>query len=531
MKTNMIDLIKRKIPQDQKQNYMDATSLDSVRNAYLQGQDRLSLNPSTDNSMSFIDKTDILGKLFPTTQNPGTQTQNNIANKIPEIVLPVQPEQTVQPDGNTYVESDAVKAAKDALAQQMAQKPGAYKSQWQNSLDEAMDKILNREKFEYDLNGDMLYQQYKDQYVNQGRQAMMDAMGRASALTGGFGNSWAQSAGQQTFQGYFQQLNDKIPELYQLALDRYNMDGEQLMDQLAILLEREGMDYDRYRDQMSDFLTERGYLTDRYDTERNYDYNIFTDNRDFNYQVNRDKVADEQWQKEFDEAIRQYLASADPEVRAAYNALGIGTGGTGDSVTGDGLTGGISTGNPFLDMIIGNMSSGSGNSGKGGGKLGGSNTTSLYYEGSKKPTSSTKGDIVDQVIRGDFGNGQARKDALKKAGYSDAEIKQIQAEVNKRMAGVTADDDDTVVPPGSMKSMFEQATGSTRYDNTGTKFTSEEYKAFEIEVGMNRTAGGKATTIVDALVEGKITEKQADELQKKYNLTDAEIEKALGMGN
>lgn len=501
MKTNMIDLIKRKIPQDQKQNYMDATSLDSVKNAYLKGQNRLSLNPPADTGLvNPFDKADILDKFYPTVQNPGTQMQNNIANKIPENVLPVQP------DGNTYVESDAVRAAKNALAQQMAQKPGAYKSQWQNSLDEAMDKILNREKFEYDLNGDMLYQQYKDQYVNQGRQAMMDAMGRASALTGGFGNSWAQSAGQQTFQGYLQQLNDKIPELYQLALDRYNMDGEQLLDQLAILLEREGLDYDRYRDQMSDFLTERGYLTDRYDTERNYDYNIFTDNRDFNYQVDRDKVADEQWQKEFDEAIRQYLASSDPEVRAAYNALGIGTGGTGNSVIGDGLTGGISTGNPFLDMYLGSMISGSGSSGKGGGKLGGSNTTSLYYEGSKKPTSSTKGDIVDQVIRGDFGNGQARKDALKKAGYSDAEIKAIQAEVNKRMAGVTADDDDDKVVPST---------------DTGTSGSKPTYKEIEGEIIKAYGSGNVGySDVLQALKEelaaGNITPEEYEALRKKH---------------
>ena len=85
---------------------------------------------------------------------------------------------------------------------------GQYQSPWQTQLNDTISKILNREKFSYDLNGDALYQQYKDQYVNQGQQAMMDTMGQAQAMTGGYGNSYAQTVGQQTYQGYLQQLND-----------------------------------------------------------------------------------------------------------------------------------------------------------------------------------------------------------------------------------------------------------------------------------------------------------------------------------
>jgi hypothetical protein len=55
----------------------------------------------------------------------------------------------------------------------------------QEAYDKAMNEILNRKDFSYDLNGDMLYQQYKDNYINQGKMAMMDTMGQASAMTGG----------------------------------------------------------------------------------------------------------------------------------------------------------------------------------------------------------------------------------------------------------------------------------------------------------------------------------------------------------
>ena len=101
-----------------------------------------------------------------------------------------------------YMESDAVKQAQSMLQQQMSNKPGQYTSPWHTQLNDTINKILNREKFSYDLNGDALYQQYKDQYTTQGQMAMMDTMGQAAALTGGYGNSYAQSVGQQAYQGY-----------------------------------------------------------------------------------------------------------------------------------------------------------------------------------------------------------------------------------------------------------------------------------------------------------------------------------------
>lgn len=294
-----------------------------------------------------------------------------------------------------YVESEAVKAAKQALEQQQAMKPGEYKSQWQDSLNEAMDKILNREKFTYDLNGDALYNQYKDQYVTQGKQAMMDTIGQASALTGGYGNSYAQSVGQQTFQGYLQGLNDKVPELYQMALDRYNQEGQDLYNEYGLYADREDMDYGKYRDQFGDWESERNYLSGQYDTERNYDYGKYSDNRDFTYQQDRDAVADERWQKEFDEAIKQFLAM-NPEARAYYETYGqVPTTPTTPS------TGSVSTGGTV-----------------------------------KRPTTTSGNKSVSQlaqeVLAGKWGNGADRKKALAAAGYDAAAV---QAAVNKLIGG------------------------------------------------------------------------------------------------
>lgn len=228
-----------------------------------------------------------------------------------------------------YEESDIVKDAYAALQTQLAQKPGEYKSAWQTQLDDTIKKILNREKFSYDLNGDALYQQYKDKFIQQGKMAMGDAIGQASAMTGGYGNSYAQSVGQQMYQKELQNLNDVVPELYQMALDKYSREGQELYNQYAMLGDAEDKDYGRHRDSVTDWLTERDYLAGRYDSERGFDYSKYTDGRDFaygqyaddksyaynehrnaiedalrreefNYQKDRDKISDEQWQKQYD---------------------------------------------------------------------------------------------------------------------------------------------------------------------------------------------------------------------------------------
>lgn len=187
-----------------------------------------------------------------------------------------------------YVESEAVKGAGDALNAHNANKPGEYQSQWQTQLDGLMNQIMNREKFSYDLNGDALYQQYKDKYIQQGKLAMADTMGQAAAMTGGYGSSYAQSVGQQAYQGQLDNLNDVVPELYAMALDKYNREGQDLYNQYGMVMDRENLDYGRYRDTVSDFLTERDYLQGRYDTERGFDYGKYVDDRNLDYTLHQD---------------------------------------------------------------------------------------------------------------------------------------------------------------------------------------------------------------------------------------------------
>ena len=216
-----------------------------------------------------------------------------------------------------YVESDLVKQAQSLLQQHMANQPGQYNSQWSGQLTDMLGQIQNRPEFKYDINSDALWNQYKDQYTQLGQQAMMDTMGQAAALTGGYGNSYAQSVGQQAYQNYLQGLTDKAPELYQLALNKYQMDSADLMNKYGLLASAEDQEYGRYMDAVNQYYAQMDRLQNRYDTERNWDYAQYVDDRDFGYgqyiddrnyqyQTERDAVADRQWQAQFDEALRQF---------------------------------------------------------------------------------------------------------------------------------------------------------------------------------------------------------------------------------
>ena len=266
-----------------------------------------------------------------------------------------------------YGESETVMQASAALEAALAAQPGAYQSKWQSQLDDIIGRILNREEFSYDVNEDALYKQYAEQYQRGGKLAMQDTMGQAAAMTGGYGSSYASTAGNQAYQAYLSQLNEVVPELYGMALDKYNAEGQEMYNQYGLLSDAEGQDYARYMDGYNKWLAERDYAAGRYDSERDYDYGKYVDERNFDYgvyaddknqafneylteldraqfdaqyaedirqyeqnrayQKERDAVDDSQWEQSFNESKRQY-----EEAKASSAAaLSSGEGGAGGS--------------------------------------------------------------------------------------------------------------------------------------------------------------------------------------------------------
>lgn len=152
-----------------------------------------------------------------------------------------------------FTPSERTQQAQSALNGALNARPGGYASRWDDELDALYRAISTREPFRYDLGRDTLYAQYREQYRNLGQLAMMDTMGRAAALTGGYGSSYSQAAGQQAYNGYLQKLNDLVPELYRTAREQYDAEGRRLTDRYALVRARDQDDYSRYRDSVSDY--------------------------------------------------------------------------------------------------------------------------------------------------------------------------------------------------------------------------------------------------------------------------------------
>ena len=194
-----------------------------------------------------------------------------------------------------YTESDAAKKLREQMEKTQQLMPGEYQGKYQGQIDQTIGSIMDRKPFSYDVNGDALWHQYKDRYTDMGRQAMMDTMGQAAQLTGGYGNSYAQMAGQQAYQNYLKGATDMIPQLAQMAQQRYNQQGQEMYQLYGLLSGEEQRGYGNWADAYNRWRAERDYTTGRYDTERGFDYG-----------THRDSVTDDQWKAQFDEDVRRF---------------------------------------------------------------------------------------------------------------------------------------------------------------------------------------------------------------------------------
>ena len=198
-------------------------------------------------------------------------------------------------------------AAKKKSEEIEANRPVPYKSNWSGTINNLMDKIVNQKDFSYDFNADPLYQQYKDQYTQLGKQAALDTQANAATLTGGFGNSYAATAATQANQQYLTQLNNVIPQLYSLAMDKYQMDTDKLYNQFSAVGNQEDREYGQYRDTVTDWKDDRSYYYNKYNDSigndqfvANYNQSENQFNQNMAYNRERDAVSDSQWQKQFD---------------------------------------------------------------------------------------------------------------------------------------------------------------------------------------------------------------------------------------
>lgn len=161
-------------------------------------------------------------------------------------------------------------------------KDKAYESAYSTTIDELVNKAVNREAFSYDPATDQAYQAYAKEYGRLGDIAREDTLGDVANNTGGLVSSYATTAAAQAQNQYNQALTDKIPELMQAAYARYNDDFNNNLNMIGVLRGLDDSQYNRFADQ------------------RDFNRSVFEGDRQYNYQLGRDAVADSQWQQQFD---------------------------------------------------------------------------------------------------------------------------------------------------------------------------------------------------------------------------------------
>lgn len=215
-----------------------------------------------------------------------------------------------------YSASDALLEAERLLASRQENKPTDYVSSYADKIADLLGQLESRPAFSYDPAADPLYGLYRDHYMRDGRLAMLDAEANAAALSGGYANSYAATAGNQAYQMHLGQLSALLPQLYENAYDRWQREGQALADRLAQYGNLEQSDYDRWRDGVEDYYEDLTYYYNRYSDMSKAEYDAYMDDldawqadRDYWYQRLMDEQAQANWKAEFDLAVQKAASS------------------------------------------------------------------------------------------------------------------------------------------------------------------------------------------------------------------------------
>lgn len=390
-----------------------------------------------------------------------------------------------------------------------------YVNQYQGMIDDLRDKIMGRPAFSYDAESDPLYQMYKEQYTAAGKQAMEDTLGSVSARTGGLASSYATSAAQQANNAYMDALASKIPELQQLAYQMYQNEGASLQNQLDMLLALESGDYSKYQAALN-----------QYNADKSFAYGQYADDWYRNYTVGRDAIDDQRYEEStaYEQGLQKAALLAQSGIFSGYaDIFGLTEDETAALVKQYAKNEKMSDQEAAMALADWYLSHGDINSAVNAfqfdpsyiKQMQNAELASLYSSGSsgssksgsktKTKSINTSGSIYQDMYDAGIRTEGDAYAALLSGGYSTTEA--------GKYAGYFAD---WVKNIG--KSDFKNATGSNRYSNVGTRFTTAEYNKFVNEVMGNRTKTGQAQTIKDAYDEGKITEAQAEALISKFHL-------------
>lgn len=205
----------------------------------------------------------------------------------------------------TYQKSESLKSAEKDVEDWEKKNPEAYKSKYSDEIERVLSSILDREDFDYNLSSDPLYEQYKELYVLGGKKAMMDTMGNSTALTGGYGNSYAQSVGNQAYEEYLTQLNDIALDLRNRAYEEYRDEGDKLISDVSLLRSLDNDDYEKYLGELERYYDDGSYLLEKLSSMSDSEFEAFKaelegweSDREYAFAQYQDKLDREEFEKE-----------------------------------------------------------------------------------------------------------------------------------------------------------------------------------------------------------------------------------------
>ncbi len=282
-------------------------------------------------------------------------------------------------DGSGYIKDSTYFNYSDPYADTLDKLAGdlvgqkKFTNPYQKQTDKVLDRYLNRDPFEYDLDTDPIWKQYQKTYLREGQRAREDAIGNYAAATGGQSSTAAVNAASQAQDYYNAQMADKVPELYRLAYDMWLNEGEQYAGQIDTL---RGLGSDA----LNAWSANVGLLNDQLSGVRGLSDDLY--NRAYNkwqadYGVKRDSISDTRYedetsysraQSEKQKALAQALEWMQQGVSPDSGVLGA-AGLTGQEVQ------------DYLDAVRAQMIASGGSGRSSGGGSGSSGAASQDYNG------------------------------------------------------------------------------------------------------------------------------------------------------
>lgn len=149
---------------------------------------------------------------------------------------------------NTQFVAPSAVAEADAYLKSQLSQIQSGKTSYTDQIKDMMSQIQNREKFSYNVDADPLFQQALASAMNSGKTAMQDTIGQASALTGGYGSTYATSVGNQAYNAFIEDAYNNLPQYYQMAMEAYQAEGDEMYRQLGMLSDADATEYGRMID-------------------------------------------------------------------------------------------------------------------------------------------------------------------------------------------------------------------------------------------------------------------------------------------